>query len=559
MKTTSQIIYQGNISQEPEINEIYQFNLDQVCIYLERSELLLWSIWVCFKKNIAYLLIDQSIPIERLSYMIAETGIETCITSSQYKDKLPGIKQYILVDSYSDINKLSGYYGKSEDAYTVFTSGTTGMPKGIHIRKKSVFSFIENFTRAMGFKPNDRILCSTSVNFDIFFVESVLALYVGMDIIVANEIERTSPRQLGEILQHENVDILQITPSRIHGLITYDAELKSFSKLKKILVGGEIFPTNLLGKLQQNTKANIYNLYGPAEATIWASIADLTREKKVHIGKPIPSYKMYIVDKNLNLIMNGAIGQIAIGLPDLARGYINQPELSKEKFVKINSIGETVYLTGDIAKVQEDGNFYYLGRLDRQVKIRGNRVELEEIECVLQSIEGINQVLVSNEDTSHGNKLVAFCNLQDTLTFDKIKEELRKRLPEYMIPQEFVFVDNFPVTTNGKIACSEVVEAYHRKTKVSSTQIECSNDIEREIINHILIIVEQNTKDIITTETSLDELGIDSLLYIDLVVALEEKYNIVFDDEYVINGSFENVGQIANYVMHKIEKNEIYM
>lgn len=551
MKTTSQIYFQGVVSQEPEVHGTDLMKLNQVCVYLERSDLLLWSIWICFNKNIAYLLVDQNIPTERLSHMILETGIETCITSSKYENKVPGIKKYILIDDYNDFYKLSSYYGKSETAYMVFTSGTTGVPKGIKISRNSTLSFIENFSQTVGFSPKDKILCLSSTNFDIFFVESILALYKGLDIVVVSESEKNSPRKLSEILQNENIDILQITPSRIQGFISFDADLKAFNKLKKIMIGGEVFPDKLLSRLQKMTNAKIYNLYGPSEATIWTSLADLTEQKKVSIGKPIPSYKMYILDKDLNLVTSGEVGQIAINAPYLAKGYINRPELSREKFITLNSIGEMAYLTGDIGRLQEDGNFYFLGRLDRQVKIHGNRVELEEVECVLQAMECINQVFVSKENTVNGDKLVAFLNVQGDIEYEKIEKALKKKIPEYMIPKEFVIVDVFPVTTNDKVSRNEILEAYRHELIETSVEIKMdyANDIERDVMHVILDNLNQNNIHIITADTTLNELGFDSLLYINLIVALEEKYGITFDDKWLIYGSFENVGQIVDYIM----------
>lgn len=550
MKTFSTITYHGTVSKEPEIIEQNTIELNQVGIYLKPSDLLIWSMWMCFNKNIVYLCLDSNVPLYRLSNMITETGIDTCITSSKYKDKIPGIKKYILIDNYDDLKKLAIYHGSSENAYVIFTSGTTGKPKGIPISRESVLLFIKAFSKAVGLQKKEKILCSTSCAFDIFFVESILALYQGMDIVVADEIEKNTPREICRLLQDENIEVLQFTPSRLQGIITYDESLKSFGKLKTIMVGGERFPYNLLKKLQERTSAQIYNLYGPAETTIWATCTNLTKEKEVHIGHVLPFYKIYIVDNELKIIMDDREGQIAIGGPCIAKGYINRPNLSMEKFVELKNTGEQVYLTGDIAKRGKDDKIYFLGRKDLQVKIRGNRVEIEEVENVLQSIEGVGQALVSKEDTKYGEKLIAFCHEQNKLNYNILKEELKKQLPDYMIPQEFIGVKEFPITTNGKVSREKLLEDYHkRKLTLNEIQIVYTNDIEKEVIQVILDNVERENISMVSRESRLVDLGINSLLYINLIAVLEEKYNITFDNEMLIIGEIAYVGQIVDYIL----------
>lgn len=556
MRTNSQIKFHDKITSEPVSNGVEHKRLDQLCIYMERSDLFLWTIWKCFHKKIAYMPVDQNIPLERLTYMLNETGIKTCITCSENVNKLPGIEEYIVIDSYDDLYKLSEFYGDSSIAYIVFTSGTTGKPKGVQIKRESALSFIENFSDMLEFHSKDKILCSTSPNFDIFFVETILALYKGMDIVVVDESEKISPRKLCSIIETEGIDVLQITPSRMQGLVAYDQELKALHKVKKIMLGGEALPINLLYRLQDTTNARVFNLYGPAETTVWATVAELTDSKEVNIGKPIPSYRVYILDENRNIVMNGAEGQIAIGLDSLPEGYINRPELSKEKFVSIPTNEEQVYLTGDLGQKKEDGSFNYLGRMDRQVKIRGNRIELEEVESTLRSIEGVNQVYVFKEDDEFGGKLIAFCSSQNIVTKELLEIELKKKLPDYMIPQEYMFVDSFPTTINGKVAGEELVEQYHKlqSERIQEIMLEYSSEVEKEIMEIIKSAVEPVAISIISPDTKLEDIGIHSLHYIQLVVVIEEKYEINFEDQYLIVGKFEKIKELAGYVEKRIRE-----
>lgn len=272
--------------------------------------------------------------------------------------------------------------------------------------------------------------------------------------------------------------------------------------------------------------------------------------------KTILSYHVYILDEDRNIVMNEAEGQIAIGLAALPEGYVNRPELSKDKFVSIPANGEQVYLTGDLGQKKEDGYFYYLGRMDRQVKIRGNRIELEEVESSLRAVEGVNQAYFFKEENEFGGILIAYCSTQNVITKEQLEVKFKKKLPEYMIPQEYIFVDSFPTTINGKVAGEELIALYHKSQSECTQEVllEYSSEVEKEIIKIIRDEVKPTDVSIITPDTKLDDLGIHSLHYINLVVVLEEKYVIVFDDQYLVVGEFEKIKELTEYVENRIRE-----
>ncbi len=383
-------------------------------------------------------------------------------------------------------------------------------------------------------------------------------MYIGMDIVVADVGEKRLPKKLTALVENEGVDILQITPLRMQGIIAYDEELKGFHKLKTIMLGGEALPINILKYLQSNTNARIFNLYGPAEATIWATVADLTDAQVVHIGKEIPEYHVYILDKENKIITNGESGQIAIGLPALSDGYMNQPDKTKEKFIYLSENGEYVYLTGDLGMKSGTGDFFFLGRMDRQVKIRGNRIELEEVENALRSISGVRQVYVGKEDTEYGGKLIAFCIAEKDATREMLEEHLKKSVPDYMIPEEFLFVDDFPTNTNGKVSGAELMELYRsgQSSEEAKLNMEYTNEIERYIIEGIWENMEKKTSELITPETKLIDLSINSILYVNIVVAMEEKYGVEFDEEHLITSELDSIGALAAYIIKLMNEKE---
>ena len=211
-----------------------------------------------------------------------------------------------------------------------------------------------------------------------------MALNKGLTVVLADEEEQRNPKLMAKFIQDNAVDIIQMTPSRMQLLLNYDKELICLKSVKEIMIGGEAFPFGLLQTLQEKTTARIYNMYGPTETTIWSTISNLTYKDHIDIGRPIKNTEIYIMDDSLTLLPSGQIGEICIGGKGLAKGYVGRDDLTAEKFIYLpQKPNVRVYRTGDMGRHLPDGDLEYLGRTDNQVKIRGHRVELEEIESHL--------------------------------------------------------------------------------------------------------------------------------------------------------------------------------
>lgn len=259
---------------------------------------------------------------------------------------------------------------KSESAYILYTSGTTGIPKGVEVTREGLFNFIEGISEIIDFSAGKRIACFTTVSFDIFILESIMALYRGLVVVLANEDEQRNPRLMAKLIQDNEVDMVQMTPSRMQLLLNYDKELSCLKNVKEIMIGGESFPLSLLRRLKEKTNAKIYNMYGPTETTIWSTVSDLTQKDRIDIGRPIKNTEVYIVDESLSILPEGQVGEIYIAGKGLARGYVGKNDLTIEKFIYLPQKPDVrVYRTGDMGRYLPDGDLEYLGRTDNQVKI----------------------------------------------------------------------------------------------------------------------------------------------------------------------------------------------
>ena len=428
-----------------------------VGIMVERSLEMMVGILGVLKSGGAYLPIDPGYPEERIRYMLDDSGAGILLTQNNLFDKV------VFAGEIIDLKNKEIYKGKKSNpvrtntpnnlAYVIYTSGSTGKPKGVMIEHQAVNNFIKGITDQIEFTPDRTILALTTISFDIFVLETVLPLTCGLRIVITGELEQRDPKLLCEAIVKNEVDILQATPSRMRMLMTDADGIACLKRIKQIMIGGEAFPESLLESLSKLLSARIYNMYGPTETTVWSTVKELTKAKKVDIGKPINNTQVYIVDKNNKPQPVGVTGELCISGDGLGRGYLNRPELTAEKFAPNPFIsGERMYRTGDLARWLPDGNIEFRGRIDHQVKVRGCRIELGEIESRLLKHEIIKgAVVIEKEDPQGDNYLVAYLTGERELTAAELREYLSRELPDYMIPSYFIQLEKLPLTPNGKI------------------------------------------------------------------------------------------------------------
>ncbi|EJS62880.1 amino acid adenylation domain-containing protein [Bacillus cereus BAG2X1-1] len=449
-------------------NYLYQKgvkNGDLVGICASRSIRLIESILAILKVGAAFIPIDPSLPKDRQEYIINDSGIQYILTEGNLRDNFK--EDIILLDiHYSDSNldKLNNIsdvnviYNPSDLAYIIYTSGSTGKPKGVQISNGALLNFLLSMQAAPGMSSNDRLIAITNLSFDISLLEILLPLISGAQIELVSDEKIRDGELLQERINNFQPTIMQATPATWKLLI--NSGWKGNECLKKILCGGDILPKELAGQLLKRCNS-IWNMYGPTEATIWATIKKINNVASVNIGKPISNYQTYILDEYMQQVPIGVKGELYISGLGLAKGYLNRPELNHISFINnpFDKLGihNRLYKTGDIVRYLSNGDIEYIGRSDFQVKIRGYRIELGEIESSLLSIPGVTEAIVRAR--GHEDKeLIAFLVLKKPIENDQIRQVLKEKLPVYMIPSHFVKVDKFPVTPNGKIDVIKLLE-----------------------------------------------------------------------------------------------------
>jgi iturin family lipopeptide synthetase A len=428
-----------------------------VGILADRSIEMIIGLLSILKSGAAYLPLDPEFPARRIQYQLKDSATKIIMTHTK-TNGIPEHIQKIPLDPLEDVKgKMNNPkpVALSQDlAYVTYTSGSTGMPKGVMIEHQAVVNFIKAMTDLFEFTPQSRILSLTTLSFDIFGLETILPLVKGSTVILGTSDEQVNARSTALRIQRERITIFQVTPSRLQLLLTLRESAESLKNLSYLLVGGEEFSGTLLQEARQYTQGRIFNMYGPTETTIWSTCKEVTGDRALNIGKPIANTGVYILDSLQNLQPIGVQGEILISGHGLSRGYLNKPELTHEKFCTNTSItGERLYHTGDLGRWYSDGNIEIQGRIDHQVKIRGYRVELGEIEAHLLTLHSIQNAVVIDIQAETGERdLCAYLVFEGrSPEVSELRNLLRETLPPYMIPSYFVPLREIPLTPIGKV------------------------------------------------------------------------------------------------------------
>jgi len=488
---------------------------DFVAILAQRSSEIIIGIIGTLKSGAAYVPVDPTYPQERIDYILEDCKPKVVMT---YNVDNINISGYEVID-LSNNSVFEGntdnplHINKPNDlAYVIYTSGTTGKPKGVMVQHSSVVNFCSDSDKnVMHYAlKNDykRIACVTNISFDIFVTETLLVFLNGMTTFIANRYEQDDAKSFSNYVIRNDIQILQTTPSRIRILMSDENKSEGLKKLKFILIGGEKVEENLIYSLMEYTDATIANVYGPSETTVWSTIGIIESDKisdGITIGKPISNTKIYIVSAN-GLCGVGYTGEICIAGNGLARGYLNKPDLTDSKFV-VNPYGEgKLYKTGDLARWLPDGNIEFLGRADTQVKIRGFRIELGEIESILREVDYVKDAVVIARENSAGDKeLNGYIVSEDKIDIMQIQNEIRKKLPEYMVPGYMMQINKIPVNRNGKLDQKMLPKIIMNST---NEYISPRNNIESDIA---LIFEEVLSINKVGVTDSFFELGGDSI------------------------------------------------
>lgn len=521
-----------------------------VAILLQRSPWIICAMIALLEMKIPYVLIDDKLPKERILYMMENSKVGLVLTD-EFREDFPVRSVSLRSQNRKEESEVRCY--ESELAYIMFTSGTTGLPKAVEVTREGVLNFIEAIPERIPFHRNKRFACLTNCMFDIFFVETILALKSGMTVVLANETECVNPREIKKLIEKHHISHVQMTPSRMLMLQMADNNFSCLSKVEYIMLGGEMFPKKLLTSLQEMTSAKIYNMYGPVETTIWSTLSDLTDSACINIGFPIKNTIVKIVDENLKVKSQNEKGYIYIGGKGVARGYRGDVEQTEERFVNIN--GERMYNTGDIGCLNDDGTLSCFGRNDSQVKIRGYRVELEEVDFVLSKLLGNTRVVSYYLESEGLGKLVLFYTTDEKLEREGLYDKFREHLPDYMIPEKFIRVPEILYTSSGKINRRKMAELYlqPQDTDVGYESINKASgllSVEQRVLRIVADVLEVPLGEL-SREQQISSFVLDSIKYVSLIVCFEEAFGFEFEEEYLIKDAFETWEGLIEYIANR--------
>lgn len=431
-----------------------------VGLYFERSMSPVIAILACLKAGAAYVPLDPAYPAERMRHILSEAAPVLLLTEQALLAQSTALfdRRIILLDSeWRAVSELPSHRLSRDESgvspenlcYVIYTSGSTGQPKGVMTEHGCAFRFVRAFNRVCATGPEDRVYQGFSLGFDGSVEEMWMAFSNGSALVVGTPQTPRFGDELGQFLTDNGVTYLSTVPTLL-STVTRD-----IPTLRLLVVSGEICPGELVNRWTR-TDLRMFNVYGPTEATVNTTAAECTAGVPVTIGRPLPGYELYILDENLCPVPRGSKGELFIGGATLARGYLNRPELSAERFLRCSAIstGARLYRTGDLVRESEQGEIEFFGRLDDQIKIRGYRVELAEIESVLlehPQIRSASVKLVQHDGLQQLAGYVVLRNAGQPLDRDGLLSYLEARLPAYMLPAHLDVVQSLPLLASGKV------------------------------------------------------------------------------------------------------------
>lgn len=549
-----------------------------VGIMVNRSLEMVIGILGILKAGAAYLPIDPSYPRERIVYMLDQSHTQLTLIDED-KVEIPADQDCMFANiSLSNQTIYSGEKSNLEKdknaspedlAYVLFTSGSTGRPKGVMVPHRALCNLVNSIARNLNFK-SQTIVSITTISFDIFFGDTILPLTQGMKVIIANEEEQTISRYLFDLIRKHKADVLQATPSRMKLILSERQGIECLMGLSHLLITGEAFPPQLLPMLKSVTQAEIFNLYGPTETTVWSTMTNVTRSEKIMIGKPIANTQIYILDDHFSPVSLNSVGEIYIAGDGVSLGYLYNPELTQERFLTDPfRPGQIMYRTGDLGRWLRNGEIECLGRNDNQIKIRGLRIEVEEIEACLLTHEAVKEAVVAVKEDKVGKKhLIAYLTQEgmDRPSQEDLKSHVLKSLPNYMAPAWFSWLEAIPLTPNGKIDRRSLPEPNEMDFKqFEHAYVAPANDTERKLAK---LWAEALEMERVGIDDNLFVLGGDSLTILEIMSgALAYEWKLTAQDFYEcptirqlsskIEGRVQEEKEEHNFIFSRVKPLEI--
>ena len=524
-----------------------------VGILLERSFEMLISMLAVLKAGGSYIPIAPDYPKDRIEYMLEDSEATIILTSQNRRNladkKLINVKDEKIYENHKEnLENIS----KPEDlSYLIYTSGSTGTPKGVMLKQKNLSNFynsMKNIIEYLKEGENHKILSITTVSFDIFAFETLMSLTRGLTVYLTSENGQKMTSEIERIIKDNNVEIMQTTPSVMKFHLENLNNEDNLKSLKYIMLAGEPLSKTLVDKIKQIIpNVTIYNGYGPSETTIFSTVGNATDQKEITIGRPINNTQIYILNKNKKVLPQGIIGELYISGDGVGKGYMNKEQQTNASFIPNPFVdGKVMYKVGDLGAFDDKGEITCYGRIDNQVKIRGLRIELQEIEKRIQSVYNIHDCVVVKKVVKGKDALCAYYVERGHVTKSVLKSVLYSKLPEYMVPQYFVKMDQLPHTPNGKIDRKALPDPVIDEIKVKVTMPR--NEIEELLIN---IVKKKLGINEIGIDTNIFDIGADSLTVISISTELfRYNYNIKVSDIY----KYQTIRKIYDNVLKSDER-----
>lgn len=534
-----------------------------VGVYLNKSIDAVATFLAILKLGAVYVPIDTSYPKDRIGYILRDSNVSAVITTLQLAASLPSrVKSTLYIDELNVWDEKIGIdfcverLDPSDLAYVIYTSGSTGEPKGVMIEHKGIPNLISSQNLLLQVTPASKILQFASISFDASIAEFAVTLGCGGALIIPDANEMLA----GEILLQELINS-QITHVTLPPTVLASIPVTSLPNLAVLIVAGESCPQYLVD-LWADEGRRLINAYGPSEYTVCATMSQpLRRNQKVNIGKAICDTHLYILDDNMLQVPAGTAGELYIGGVGVARGYLNKDEITRDRFIQnpFTSNPETIYKTGDIVKLNDDDDLEFLGRADSQIKIRGFRVELGEVETALRTIPTIQSCCVVESTGASAKQLFAYytttTGTTQFLTEDELRSRLSTILPSYMLPNRYIRLEEIPYSPNGKADRKKLQEM--QTVGVENDLVKMGSILEQQVLKIWRDVLKEQIQSV---DVGFFQAGGDSILAVDLANKIAKTFNTSFSVQDLFqHGSVSKIGRhllsVSNEKVYHPKKN----
>lgn len=464
--TYAELLHQVNILAQ-KITEHGVSTESIVAISMGRTLERIIATLAVLQAGAAFLPLDSILPTQRLDDILSDAQPQLLLLDASAQQNFVDFKLPKMLLQQNDFEQatdealpeLQTSVSRNDLAYLMYTSGTTGKPKGVQVEHGQLLDFVVGITKDYGLTPRDSVLHFSSFSFDIAIEEVFGALAAGSTLVLRNELAGRDLKHFWQLCQQYNVTVVSL-PTAFWEQLCFEHSIPVAKSLRLVIIGGEAVNLENVSAWfnKPGQMAALYNTYGPTETTVTASSYLMSGVPQgyatVPIGRATQNTQLYVLDEYQNLLPNGCVGELYIGGKGVCRGYLNRPELNQERFIPDPFSSDKkarLYRSGDLVRYHSDGNLIFIGRTDDQVKIRGYRIEIAEVEVQLAKCDGVGVVAVIPQEIDGEKRLIAYVTLTKEITKSEIVTSLSANLPDYMLPQGIVFMSQLPVNSNGKI------------------------------------------------------------------------------------------------------------